>query len=139
MDSCTITEKLVYVPNKTSNLAYEAKITKKNSMVMAKVHCTGWNKRYDEWVGNELLLKVPTKEHDRQNPSKFKKVIDLIIQKLQKVCLPVKQPGHESPIGASASSHCPKKNGKGRKGVMSKTKNHGAKNILSQEAANDTK
>ena len=30
--------------------------------------------RYNEWVSNELLLKVPTEELDQQNPSNFKKL-----------------------------------------------------------------
>ena len=54
--------------------------------------------RYNEWVSNELLLKVSTKSIKLQK-------IDLNIQKLQKICLPVTQLGHGSLVETSAGSH----------------------------------
>ena len=44
-----------------STIAYRAKI-RKIGHTKSLVHYTGWNKRYDEWVSNHLILKLPEKE-----------------------------------------------------------------------------
>ena len=99
IDKFNFVKNFVYVPDKSQSVAYRAKI-KKTGITKSLIHYMGWNKRHDEWVCNDILLKVPDNEMNNDNVN-AKNVINLNQQEFRKL--------YKTQVNNEVSKNCKEK------------------------------